>query len=71
MDFIKFVKNPESQALWHTQGSYLPAREDVADDPEIQRFWAEERDGLWLNRAFGLAQDLDPDFPGPLIGPYT
>ena len=30
----------------------------------------EERAGIWLNRAYDLALGLDPEFPGPLIGPY-
>ncbi len=69
-DFMKFVNEPEQQALWHTQGSYLPARGDVAEDPEIQTFWTDTRPGQWLREAFTLAEGLDPDFPGPLIGPY-
>jgi sn-glycerol 3-phosphate transport system substrate-binding protein len=69
-DFVKYVNEPEQQALWHTQGSYLPAREDVAEDPAIQEFWEQPRPGGWLREAYDLALSLDPDFPGPLIGPY-
>lgn len=69
-DFMKYVNEPEQQALWHTEGSYLPSRQDVADDPAIQDFWAEPRPGGWLFEAYDLALGLDPDFPGPLIGPY-
>jgi sn-glycerol 3-phosphate transport system substrate-binding protein len=69
-DFLKFVNEPAQQELWHTQGGYLPSRADVAEDEAIQRFWNETRPGEWLSRAYGLAENLDPDFPGPLIGPY-
>jgi sn-glycerol 3-phosphate transport system substrate-binding protein len=69
-DFLKYVNEPEQQALWHTEGSYLPAREDVAELPSIRRFWRQPRPGGWLREAYDLALDLDPDFPGPLIGPY-
>jgi sn-glycerol 3-phosphate transport system substrate-binding protein len=69
-DFMKYVNRPENQRLWHMEGSYLPSRSDAPQDPEIQRFWEEERAGIWLSRAYGLLTDLDPEFPGPLIGPY-
>jgi sn-glycerol 3-phosphate transport system substrate-binding protein len=69
-DFIKYVNEPAQQALWHTEGSYLPSRQDVADDPAIQEFWSHPRPGGWLKHAYDLALGLDPDFPGPLIGPY-
>lgn len=69
-DFIKYFNDLPQQRRWHQQGSYLPTRTDVADDPDVQRFWTEERAGIWLNRAYDLALGLDPEFPGPLIGPY-
>ena len=69
-DFLKFVNEPVQQELWHTQGGYLPSRTDVAEDQAIQDFWADTRPGRWLSRAYELAENLAPDFPGPLIGPY-
>lgn len=69
-DFMKWVNRPENQFLWHTEGSYLPPRQDAPDDPQIQRFWTTTRPGIWLSRAYDLMTNLDPDFPGPLIGPY-
>lgn len=69
-DFIKYFNEVPQQRLWHQQGSYLPTSTEVAEDPDVQRFWTEERAGIWLNRAYDLALGLDPDFPGPLIGPY-
>jgi len=69
-DFMKFFNEVEQQQLWHQTGSYLPTRVDSAEDPAVQRFWENERSGIWLNRAYDLALGLDPDFPGPLIGPY-
>ena len=69
-DFLKYVNAPDQQILWHTEGSYLPSRDDVADDPVVEEFWSHPRPGGWLREAYDLALGLDPDFPGPLIGPY-
>lgn len=69
-DFMKYVNRPENQNLWHIEGSYLPARTDAPEDPEIQAYWNDTRPGRWLSRAYDLLLDLDPEFPGPLIGPY-
>ena len=68
---MKFVNEPEHQALWHLQGSYLPVRQATVDSPEVQDFWANTRPGRWLRTAYEGLQKVDPDLPGPLIGPYT
>lgn len=70
-DFIKFVNRPENQALWHLEGSYLPVSETTVDSQEVQDFWAQTRPGKWLKTAYGGLQNVDPAWPGPLIGPYT
>ena len=70
-DFVKFINEPENQALWHTEGSYLPVRQSTVDSPEIQEFWADTRPGKWLKIAYDGLENVDPDWPGPLIGPYT
>ncbi|MFZ6002767.1 MAG: extracellular solute-binding protein [Actinomycetota bacterium] len=70
-DFVKFVNRPENQALWHLEGSYLPVREATLESADVQRFWAETRPGKWLKTAYLGLEQVDPAWPGPLIGPYT
>ncbi|HUW02729.1 MAG TPA: extracellular solute-binding protein [Acidimicrobiales bacterium] len=70
-DFIKFINQPENQALWHLEGSYLPVRQATVDSQEVQDFWANTRPGKWLETAYEGLEAVDPEWPGPLIGPYT
>jgi sn-glycerol 3-phosphate transport system substrate-binding protein len=70
-DFTKYVNQPENQALWHTEGSYLPVRQETVESQEVQDFWATTRPGKWLQTAYEGLETVDPDWPGPLIGPYT
>ena len=70
-DFMKYVNEPENQARWHLQGSYLPVRQATVDSAEVQEFWTSTRPGRWLHAAYDGLQKVDPDHPGPLIGPYT
>jgi sn-glycerol 3-phosphate transport system substrate-binding protein len=70
-DFVKYVNRPENQALWHLEGSYLPVRKAAADSKEVQEFWSSTRPGKWLKTAYDGLQNVDPDWPGPIIGPYT
>jgi sn-glycerol 3-phosphate transport system substrate-binding protein len=70
-DFIKYVNQPENQALWHTEGSYLPVRQETVESQEVQDFWANTRPGKWLQTAYEGLESVDPEWPGPLIGPYT
>ena len=70
-DFVKYVNQPENQALWHLEGSYLPVRKTTAESDEIQQFWTTTRPGKWLKTAYDGLQNVDPAHPGPLIGPYT
>jgi sn-glycerol 3-phosphate transport system substrate-binding protein len=70
-EFIKFINELESQKLMHLKGSYLPAQQAVADDPDVVFAWEENAAGQWLKVAVDQFNELDPDFPGPQIGPYT
>lgn len=70
-DFLKYVNQPENQTLWHLEGSYLPVRAATAESQEVQDFWANTRPGGWLQTAYEGLQTVDPDWPGPLLGPYT
>jgi sn-glycerol 3-phosphate transport system substrate-binding protein len=70
-DFAKFVNQPENQQLWHLEGSYLPVRDATAESEAVQDFWSTTRPGKWLKTAYDGLQNVDPEWPGPLIGPYT
>src|SRR5690606_12343405 len=60
-----------SQITWNLRGGYLPYRTTAVDSPEIRERWTETLAGQWLAIAYDeLLHGVDPDFPGPLIGPY-
>ncbi len=40
-DFMKFMAEPEQQVTWHTGTGYFPVRADLANDPDLQKFWDE------------------------------
>jgi sn-glycerol 3-phosphate transport system substrate-binding protein len=70
-DFLTWWNQPEQQATWHMEGSYLPFVTSVADQPQVQEFWDTSLAGGWLKIAWQeLTQGVDPNFTGPLIGPY-
>ncbi len=70
-DFIKWVNRPENQAQWHLEGSYLPVSKATVDSQAVQDFWTQTRPGKWLKTAYDGLENVDPAWPGPLIGPYT
>jgi len=70
-DFMKFFNSQASQVTWNLRGSYLPYRTTAVDTPEIQQRWTTTLAGQWLAIAYDeLLNGVDPDFPGPLLGPY-
>ena len=68
--YLGFMAQPEQVVTWHLVGSYLPVIGDVADDPRIQTFWEEDRAGQLLKVGYEQLSLINPDKPGPLIGPY-
>lgn len=70
-DYLKFMNTPTSQAVWNIEGSFLPWNPTAVDEPELQAVWEETRVGAALAIAYEGVLNIDPDFPGPLIGPYT
>jgi sn-glycerol 3-phosphate transport system substrate-binding protein len=69
-DFMKFMNGDHAQTTMLTEGSFLPYRTAAADSPEAQAFFAGSLAGGWLKTANDQVQTIDPQFPGPLIGPY-
>lgn len=69
--FIQFMNEASSQVTWNLEGSYLPWVEAAIDDPVLAAAWQDTRKGRWLAIAYDSLLNRDPDFPGPLIGPYT
>lgn len=69
-DFMKYFNQTEQQVTWAVDGSSFPVRESAADDPELQAYWTDTQSGRWMAQAYKGFTTLDPDFPGPVIGPY-
>ncbi len=70
-DFLTWWNQPDQQIRWHTEGSYLPFLTSVVDSPAVQTFWDTTLAGSFLKIAYEeMIDGVDPNFPGPLIGPY-
>lgn len=69
-DFIKFSNRPDNQVRWTLEGSYLPVSEEARQDPELVEAFRTTRGGRWLAIAADSLEGIDPDFPGPVVGPY-
>ena len=70
-DFLKYFNSTPNQVRWTLEGSYLPVSEAARNDPSLQKEFAETRRGQWLAVAASALDELDPDFPGPVFGPYN
>ena len=69
-DFMKYFNQTEQQVTWAVDGSSFPVRESAASDPELQAYWTDTQSGRWMAEAYKGFTTLDPEFPGPVIGPY-
>ncbi len=69
-DFLTFMNSEQAQTKMLTGGSYLPYRTSAGTTPEAQQFFDSSLAGNWLRIANDQVRTIDPDFPGPLIGPY-
>ncbi len=70
-DFLKFFNETPNQVRWTLEGSYLPVSEAARNDPALQKDFSESRRGQWLAIASSSLDELDPEFPGPVFGPYN
>ena len=69
-DFMKYFNQVDNQVIWTSQGSYLPVREAAQKALAADPTWGTSQRGQWITTAFNSMLTLDPDAPGPLIGPY-
>jgi sn-glycerol 3-phosphate transport system substrate-binding protein len=70
-DFMKYFNQTEQQVTWAIEASYFPVRQAAIDDPALQAYWADTLPGGWMKVAYQGFTSLDPEFPGPVIGPYS
>jgi sn-glycerol 3-phosphate transport system substrate-binding protein len=68
--FMRFMNDEPAQVRMLTGGSFLPYRTSASETPEAQQFFESSLAGGWLRLANEQVDTIDPDFPGPLIGPY-
>jgi sn-glycerol 3-phosphate transport system substrate-binding protein len=69
-DFMKWLNSTPQQVRWALEGSGVPVVQSAVEDPALQEKWDTTLGGQWTEIAFGVLENVDTDFPGPLIGPY-
>jgi sn-glycerol 3-phosphate transport system substrate-binding protein len=69
-DFMKYMWSVDSQVGWHLQGSYLPTTQTAAGNPAVTEYWETDLAGQLLKVGYDELVAVDPDNPGPQIGPY-
>ncbi|HEX4868518.1 MAG TPA: extracellular solute-binding protein [Acidimicrobiales bacterium] len=70
-DFMKFMWRTENQVAWHLVGSYLPTTQTAANAPEVTAYWKDDLAGRLLKVGYDQLLQVDPQRPGPQIGPYV
>lgn len=70
-DFLKYMNSVENQTKWATEGGAIPFRQSVTEEPAVKKAWTETLGGRWQQVAYGVLAGIDPDAPGPVIGPYA
>lgn len=69
-DFMKYMWGVDSQVGWHLQGSYLPTTQAAAGNPQVTEYWETDLAGELLKVGYDELVTVDPERPGPQIGPY-
>lgn len=70
-EFMKFMWETANQVSWHLVGSYLPTTQAAASSPEVTAYWEDDLAGKLLKEGYDELVAIDPERPGPQIGPYT
>lgn len=69
-DFMKYMWSADAQVGWHLQGSYLPTTQAAAGNSEVTDYWESDLAGQLLKVGYDELVAVDPERPGPQIGPY-
>jgi sn-glycerol 3-phosphate transport system substrate-binding protein len=69
-DFMKYMWSVDAQVGWHLQGSYLPTTQAAAGNPQVTDYWETDLAGQLLKVGYDELVAVDPQRPGPQIGPY-
>jgi ABC-type glycerol-3-phosphate transport system substrate-binding protein len=70
-EFMRFMWETENQVAWHLVGSYLPTTQAAANAPEVVAYWEDDLAGQLLKVGYDQLLQVDPERPGPQIGPYV
>jgi len=70
-DFMTWFNSAATQADWMIGSTYNAWNNLAANEANLQEWETTTRPGQWLSVAVEEIDNLNPDFPGPLIGPYT
>lgn len=69
--FLEFMLQPENARAWTTSTGYVPSVKAVADELEAEGFFENDPIGVLVAPAVESMRDVDPDRPGPFMGPYV
>jgi sn-glycerol 3-phosphate transport system substrate-binding protein len=69
--FMRFMWETENQVAWHLVGSYLPTTQAAAAHPDVVAYWQDDLAGRLLKTGYDQLLQVDPQRPGPQIGPYS
>jgi sn-glycerol 3-phosphate transport system substrate-binding protein len=70
-DFLNYVNSVDAQVENNLVGSYIPTLPAAAEDPTLLETWETTLSGGFLAISSEQLANVDPDFPGPVMGPYT
>jgi sn-glycerol 3-phosphate transport system substrate-binding protein len=72
IDFSNYLNQPDTQATLSLVGGSDPINTGTEALPEVQETWDTTLSGGWLAISYDqMVNGIDPEFPGPLVGPYT
>jgi ABC-type glycerol-3-phosphate transport system substrate-binding protein len=58
------------QVEWLIEGSYLSANDQIAEEPEVKKFFSHSVSGLALKVASDHVAAVPADRAGPVVGPF-
>jgi sn-glycerol 3-phosphate transport system substrate-binding protein len=70
MDFIRYLNELPQQVEWLIEGSYLSANDQVAEQPEVKKFFTDSMAGLALKLASEQVAAVPAERAGPVVGPF-